>query len=151
MADTALSFEIYHLGVVVTDVAAAMSEMATALDVTWGRPQVVTGLPRAAADGPDFVFSLAGPPYYELIRARPETVWHTPGLHHLGVWCDDLHRAGVQALAAGWRWEQGKYFFSPTGVRHELVPRQTYAPRLQRYLDGGDMFAPGDGPESFRP
>jgi hypothetical protein len=151
MADAALSFEIYHVGIVVTDVDAAMLEMAASLGVTWGRPQLVANLPSGTADGPVFVFSLEGPPYYELIRARPATVWHAPGLHHLGVWCDVLHRAGVEALAAGWQWEQGKYFFSSTGVRYELVPRQTYAPRLRRYLDGGDMFAPCDGPESFQP
>jgi hypothetical protein len=146
------SFELYHLGIVVTDVSAAMEEYRDLLGLTWGRMQYVHPVnPDDAERKADFVFSLGGPPYYELVRARPETVWSTPGLHHLGVWCDDLTADAEHLLAAGWQWEQGKYFLSPTGVRHELVPRASYQPRLRRYLDGYDMFAEGDAPESYRP
>jgi hypothetical protein len=140
-------FEPYHVGVVVTDVRSAMVELSSSLGVTWGREQFLAG-PGAGGE-PDFGFSLGGPPYYELIKVRPGTVWANLGPHHVAVWCDDLAEAGMRVLAAGWRWEQGKYFVSRTGVRHELVPRGSYGPRLRRYLDGGDMFLAGDGPESY--
>jgi hypothetical protein len=130
-----------------------MSEFTAIQGVRWGRVQHLTGPEGGAATegapGPDFVFSLDGPPYLELVRVRLGTVWGELGPHHAAVWCDDLAEAGERVLAAGWMWEHGKYFRSAAGVRHELVPRSTYQPRLRRYLDGGDMFLAGDGPESF--
>jgi hypothetical protein len=143
---------IAHVGVVVEDLAAAMRTLGPDLSIAWGRVQRRRATIETTS-GPcsfesAFVLSLAGPLRWELIERRPDTPWAEIGLHHVARWCDDLGRAAQERIEAGWSWEAGKYYRSPTGVRTELVPRAEYEPRVARYVAGGEFFEPLTGEEA---
>jgi catechol 2,3-dioxygenase-like lactoylglutathione lyase family enzyme len=136
--------DLFHVGLVVEDMESAMASLRTALGVRWGSPEYRTA-ERETPQGKQtftsvFAFSLDGPPFFELIGRQEGSPWAEPGFHHAGLWCDDFVEAAALRVAAGWRWESGKYFRGPDGVRYELVPRGPYQPRLARYLAGGPFF-----------
>lgn len=50
------------------------------------------------------VYSKAAPMMLELVRAIPDTIWHTgsPGdVHHLGYWADDIGERAAEARGKG--------------------------------------------------
>ncbi|MFF5257933.1 VOC family protein [Actinomadura viridis] len=145
---------IYHVGIVVPDLEPAMEEFSATTGVTWGRVQrFPAGF--ATPSGPrtfhqTFVLSLEGPPYIELLVRVEDSVWERTGLHHLGMWSDDVpgESAGLEGRGCAWeaaivdgegRRAGGCYHvLSASGARIELVSRAASAPRLERYLSGGD-------------
>ncbi|MFB4309425.1 VOC family protein [Actinomadura sp. GTD37] len=145
---------IYHVGIVVDALEPAMEQFAAAAGVTWGRVQrFAAGF--GTPSGPRtfdqaFVLSLEGPPYIELLVRVPDSVWERTGLHHLGMWSDDVPGESAGLEEGGCPWEAalldaegrragGCYHVLPgLGARVELVSRAASAPRLERYLAGGD-------------
>jgi catechol 2,3-dioxygenase-like lactoylglutathione lyase family enzyme len=101
---------LFHTGVRVTDLAQAMAELGPALSVTWAEPR--HGEQRLwTPDGGQqsvslsFTYSIEGPQHVELLQGAPGSIWSAagaPGVHHVGVWVDDLLTETRSLLAAGW-------------------------------------------------
>ena len=101
---------LFHTGVRVTDLAQAMAELGPALGVTWAEPR--HGEQRLwTPDGGQqtvalsFTYSVEGPQHVELLQGAPGSIWATagvPGVHHVGVWVDDLPAETRGLLDAGW-------------------------------------------------
>src|SRR5262245_52762704 len=95
MIDYALA---YHHGVRVPDLETAMAEIGDSLGVTWCEPQQReqrVWLPDAGETTVPlrFTYSAEGPQHIELLEGAPGSIWDgraQPGLHHIGVWCDDV-------------------------------------------------------------
>jgi hypothetical protein len=146
--------ELFHIGIVVPNLAAGMDELGELLGLTWGRVQLRTGSTMTASGPVDvdtsLVWSIQGPPHFELFQQQSGTPWATVGLDHLGMYCDDLNGEGAHLIDRGAEWESGKYFRSRSGLRHELGVRATTAPRLARYIAGGDLLDAGGSGEYFQ-
>ena len=78
-----------------------------------------------------FCYSTAGSPYVELIESA-EFPWASAGLHHFGIWSDDVERDIAAVLAQGGELETRRvdaageplgfvYVRLPGGLRIELV------------------------------
>lgn len=102
---------MFHVGVLVADLDRAMQELATASDLTWAEPRSVDAMPVWTPDGGAreepirFVYSCAGPQHVELLQGAPGSPWYAgdaPGLHHVGLWTDDVARDVTAAAAQGW-------------------------------------------------
>jgi catechol 2,3-dioxygenase-like lactoylglutathione lyase family enzyme len=122
--------DMYHVGVVVPDVRAAMTQYGEALGFTWSAvgdssfDVLVDGEARHARIAA--TYSLEGPPYLELVEERSGSVWAAAalGLQHVGLWTDDLEGSIARLDAAG----------LPGRVRHRPAEGQ---PTLFSYHDGG--------------
>jgi hypothetical protein len=122
--------DMYHVGLVVPDVGAAMTQYGEALGFTWSAvgdttlDVLVDGEARQARIAA--TYSLEGPPYLELVEERSGAVWAAGalGLQHVGLWTDDLEGSVTRLEAAG----------LPGRVRH-LPPEGQ--PALFSYHDGG--------------
>ena len=99
----------YHVGIIVTDLSEAKSQLTEQLGINWGP---VLHLDKAGfrdGDGRDlllpttFCYSVEQP-CLELIEEVPGSVWvrndHS-NLHHIGFWCDDLEDDSVRLRDAG--------------------------------------------------
>ena len=106
---------IYHVGYVVADLDAAMTQFTVAIGARWV-DHVVRARYRDAAEQVVEVelhtsFTLDGPVHVELIQAAPGTIWELgpgPRIHHIGLWTDDvaaeaqrLVRSGLPVVAGG--------------------------------------------------
>ena len=86
---------LYHTGIVVDDLEAAMERLAKVAGYTW--TDVVTVDQQAVTPGGDVTIPMkmvysGADPRLELLQTVPGTVW-TPadsGVHHLGYWSDDV-------------------------------------------------------------
>jgi hypothetical protein len=103
---------LYHVGVLVTDLDEAMERFGLVLGLTFGEPRHLH-LTDMVDDGEQVerhlhvVYSNEGPPYLELIEAQSEGIWghqHGEGMHHVGSWqpgledkLRELAEAGVPA------------------------------------------------------
>lgn len=145
---------IYHVGIVVPALEPAMERFGEAAGVTWGRVQRFP-VEFATPSGPrtfhqTFVLSLEGPPYIELLVRVADSVWERTGLHHLGMWSDDVPGESADLEARGCVWEAAildgagrragacYHILIDSDARIELVSRAASTPRLERYLAGGD-------------
>lgn len=105
---------LYHTGIRVPDLRAAMEELGPALGVTWATPM---HSPSQAAWTPEhgqeelelhFTYSCEGPQHVELLQGPPGSVWDgsvQPGVHHVGLWCDDVAAETQRLVDLGWRLE----------------------------------------------
>ena len=103
--------QIYHTGIRVHDLDAAMVEMGSKLGVTWATVQhsddravwtPETGLIEVPLT---FVYSCEGPQHIELLQSPPGSPWHagdSPGVHHVGIWVDDVAAATKRCVTDGW-------------------------------------------------
>lgn len=105
---------IYHTGIRVPDLRAAMDELGPALGVTWATPKHVEGQPAWTPDHGQqhlelhFTYSCEGPQHIELLQGPPGSVWDGsvhPGVHHVGLWCDDVAAETQRLVGLGWRLE----------------------------------------------
>ena len=109
---------MYHVGLVVGDLADAVDQDQEALDLSFAKvreihfPVVVDGERRAI----DMLatYSLDGPPYLELIeeKAGATLAADALGLNHLGFWAKDVPAAKARLDALG----------MPGRVRDQSVP-----------------------------
>lgn len=81
--------DFYHVCFAVQDIEQATSELSAALGVSWN--------PIREGSLGDWnyriVFSVAGPPFFELIEGSPGSPWDSTGgshFHHLGYWSRDI-------------------------------------------------------------
>ena len=58
-----------------------------------------------------FTYSCEGPQHVELLQGAPGSLWDgadAPGLHHHGVWVDDVAAETERLVAAGWTLEMAQ-------------------------------------------
>lgn len=99
----------YHFAYVVDDVRETMAAMETAFGLHWAKVLEGSRGPvhhhrLGMLDVPTVIaFSMDGPPHIELIERRPGTLWDVPGtgLHHAGLWVDDVVSASERLTALG--------------------------------------------------
>ena len=105
MPDPGPTVELFHTGLVVDDLDAAMQLLTDLAGIRWAVPRVVSG-ELQTPEGPRFretryTYSVDGPHHIELIEQVDSTAWQVaPGgrrVHHLGFYADDFE-AGVRAL-----------------------------------------------------
>jgi hypothetical protein len=100
--------DFFHTGIVVPDMRATMTELTWSLGVHW-RPVSERALPVVIAGDArilDFcaVYTVEGPPYLELNKPIPDTIWtcnETGAVHHVGYWTEDLEGSGRYLEQAG--------------------------------------------------
>jgi catechol 2,3-dioxygenase-like lactoylglutathione lyase family enzyme len=122
--------DMYHVGIVVPDVRAAMARYSAALGFTWSRigdstfDVLVDGRRQEARVAATYSFE--GPPHLELVEELSGGVWAAEalGLQHVGFWADDLEGAITRFDSAG----------LPGRVRH--LPAEG-KPTMFSYHDGG--------------
>lgn len=151
--------EAYHVGFVVADLDATMTEFEDLLGVRWASQQRRDFTVRTP-EGPvqatfRFTYSThtSGPALIELIEGPPGTPWD-PGqgvaaaFHHVGFWADDLvgdsqrldgSGAPLEATTGTGPDPVGFAYHQPThGPRVELVDAAR-RPTFQRWLAGGEF------------
>lgn len=103
--------ELYHTGIRVPDLDAAMAEIGPAMGVTWAEPVSNPGQSVwTPGDGLQsvplrFTYSCEGPQHLELLEGAVGSIWdgrEFPGVHHQGVWVDDVAAEAARLSAAGW-------------------------------------------------
>ncbi len=148
---------VYHHGVRVPDLDLAMAEVGNALGLTWCEPQVreqsvwlpdqgETNIPLR------FTYSRQGPQRVELLEGAPGSIWDgrdVPGLHHIGVWSDDVAGDSAALVAVGWTLRLAQlapdkgyggftYVQPPSGLIVELVSSHI-RPMFERWFAGGSL------------
>jgi hypothetical protein len=99
----------FHVGIVVSDLAAAQDELTRQIGVTWGPVLHLDETEVRDGDGQDLVLPSTicysvEEPRLELIQEVPGSVWQCnehSNLHHLGFWSDDLSRGSEGLVGAG--------------------------------------------------
>lgn len=148
--------ELFHVGVRVADLERAMSELADG-GLTWSRLQFRqqrVWLPGEGVTALDlqFTYSSAGPVHVELLQGPPGSIWgadSVPGVHHFGVWVDEVRVTSEKLIASGWSLEAAQldpedgygaysYVRSPSGVLVEPVSK-ALAPAFEAWWAGGDL------------
>jgi catechol 2,3-dioxygenase-like lactoylglutathione lyase family enzyme len=100
---------LYHVGIVVPDLAAARTTFTAQLGVTWGPVLHLDTVEYRDAAGADVVLPTtmcysADGPHLELIQEVPGSIWvcnEHSNLHHIGFWSDDLVADGADLTGAG--------------------------------------------------
>jgi catechol 2,3-dioxygenase-like lactoylglutathione lyase family enzyme len=156
--------QIFHVGLLVPDVDRAMTELGDQLGLAWARVQHA---PRRSVWTPErgpeevgltFVYSCEGPQHIELLRGDPGSIWDsdkTRGLHHVGVWSNDVAADAERFVSAGWSVvaaatapEDGfgsfAYVAPPSGLIVELVSAAA-RPRFDTWFAGGTLGSDRDG------
>ncbi|MFO7165834.1 MAG: VOC family protein [Mycolicibacterium hassiacum] len=135
--------DLYHTGVVVADLDAAMARLSAIGGYEWTAP-LEFSLPVRIADTDRtvdfrFAYSLQAP-HLELVQQIPGTIWTpVPGnaAHHLGYFVDDVAAVSERLAAAGFEREacvvgEGgaaaafAYHIDAAGVRIEIVERALF-------------------------
>ena len=133
---------LYHVGIVVPDIANAAAHLTDAAGYRWTKT-VETDLSITSRAGGNVSVSVATAysvqvPHLELIRAVPGTVW-TPSpngaIHHLGYWVEDLAASARHLEVAGFDLEvrpsgdtltSFAYYTNDSGLRIEIVDRALF-------------------------
>lgn len=105
--------DLYHTGIVVSDVDRAKIEYSDLFGVTWGL-QGETEMPVWLPSGArivnfKFAYTNEGPHRLELVQAIEDSLWGVTGIgqaHHFGYWCEnvsatskELERRGIPLAA----------------------------------------------------
>lgn len=150
--------QLFHTGIRVPDIAAAMEELGESLDVTWAAPVHSPGQPVWTPDQGQhelelrFTYSAEGPQHIELLEGPPGSIWsghEQPGVHHQGVWVPDVAAAVDRCSANGWQCvaaskapEEGygtfAYVQPPSGMIVEFVI-DLARPRFEQWWAGGTL------------
>lgn len=147
----------FHVGVRVRDLGAAMDGLAQGLGLSWAtvverRQRVWTPSGGATSVPLCFTYSSEGPQHVELLQGALGSLWDgadLPGLHHAGVWSDDVAADTGALVAAGWTVEGAErspeegygvmsYVRSAAGLLVELVSRRV-EPAFERWWAGGAL------------
>lgn len=147
----------YHQGIRVPDLDTGMAELGAALGVTWCEPQKreqAVWLPDEGAVSIPlrFTYSAEGPQHLELLEGAPGSIWDgrtQPGLHHVGLWSDDVAGETQTLVDRGWTLlmaqqppEKGygafTYVQPPSGLIVELV-WSAVKPMFDRWFAGGPL------------
>ena len=147
----------YHHGVRVADLDAAMAELGDTLSLTWCEPQRRDQQVWLPEIGPTaiplrFTYSMQGPQYLELLEGEPGSIWdgrEQPGLHHIGVWSDDVAGETEALIGRGWSLRLAQtspddgygaftYVQPASGLIVELVTTAV-RPMFERWFAGGPL------------
>ncbi len=102
---------LFHIGVRVPDLGAAMDEIGASMGVTWAErrenPAQTLWTPTGGLQEIHlkYTYSAQGPQHIELLEGPPGTFWdgrETPGAHHVGVWADDVAAETAHLVSLGW-------------------------------------------------
>ncbi len=151
----------FHVGIVVDDLDAALSELSELFGYQWCAPMSVRTPVRLATGETEvdlrFTYSVSVP-RVEVIQSMPDTPWMPAAgspIHHLGYWSDDVEVDAARLAARGYAAEAAGvrpdgtpvwvYHKSARGPRIELVSRQMQA-GLEQYWAAGPAPRPGQSP-----
>ena len=148
---------LFHVGVRVPDLEAAMEPLGASIGFTWAhiveRDQALWTPAQGQHTVPlRFTYSCEGPQHVELLQGAPGSLWDgadSPGVHHQGVWVDDVAAEVERLVAEGWSLEAAQrspedgygvmaYVRSPGGVLLEPVA-VAVRPRFERWWSGGSF------------
>jgi catechol 2,3-dioxygenase-like lactoylglutathione lyase family enzyme len=153
--------EVFHVGIRVADLEAAQQELTSSLGVRWTTPARMPMKAWVPGEGYrkselTISFSVEGPVHIELLHGSPGSYWDTSsggaGIHHLGVWVDDVAQANEELLRQGWTVELAgrpreegyggfTYTRSPAGILVEPeTTRGGAKERFDRWYAGGSLF-----------
>jgi catechol 2,3-dioxygenase-like lactoylglutathione lyase family enzyme len=98
---------VYHVGLVVADLAGAVEQYSSALGFRFAKarmiplPVLVDGQPRSVELLA--TYSTGGPPHLELIEERSGSTWAADafGMNHMGFWAKDMAAAMARLEANG--------------------------------------------------
>ena len=149
--------DCYHQGVRVPSLDAAMEEVGAAMGLTWCEPQdrqQMVWLPEVGMTSIALRFtdSAEGPQHVELLEGAPGSIWDgrdDPGVHHVGLWSDDVCRDTEACVARGWTVRAGQrppeegygaftYVQPPSGLIVEFVTTAA-RPMFERWFAGGPL------------
>ena len=151
--------ELFHIGIRVPTIEAAMQELGESLNVTWAelveKPSQGLWTPD---DGPQdiplkFVYSCEGDQHLELLEGQSGSFWdgnENPGVHHFGVWVDDVKAETERLLGLDWEllgaakspaegFGNMTYIAPSNGTILELVA-SINKPRFERWWGGGSFY-----------
>ena len=151
--------EIFHIGIRVPNIYQAMEEMGESLNLTWAKVvespgQRIWTPQHGQQEVPlKFVYWCEGPQHLELLEGAKGSFWdgsEDSGVHHLGVWVDDVKGETERLLGLGWDLlgsakspEEGyasmAYLAPPSGTIVELVTSAN-KPRFERWYAGGSFY-----------
>ena len=151
--------EIFHIGIRVPNIEAAMEEMGESLNVTWA--ELVENSSQGLWTPDDgqqnislkFVYSCEGDQHLELLEGQSGSFWdgnENPGVHHFGVWVDDVKAETERLLGLDWEllgsakspaegFGNMTYLAPSNGTILELVA-SINKPRFERWWDGGSFY-----------
>jgi len=143
--------DLYHTGIVVPDLDAAMARLSALAGYRWIKPLSYT-LPIRTVTGSHeltstIVYSVQSP-HVELLQEVPGTPWTAaPGnaVHHLGYFTDDLAGAARELERNGFTFEMTgdvpgselamfAYYLDSAGTRIEIVDRALF-PDFAAFLE----------------
>lgn len=150
--------QAYHHGVRVPNLDAAMAELGESLGITWCEPQEreqQVWLPGTGQTTVPLRFTYSagdGPQHIELLEGAPGSIWdgrEQPGLHHMGVWSDDVAADTQRMVDAGWtvalaqrgpdeNYGAFTYVVPPSGLIVEFV-WSAIRPMFERWFAGGPL------------
>ena len=153
--------EVFHVGILVADMDAAQRELTSSMGVAWTTPARMPMKAWVPGEGYrkwelTISFTVEGPVHIELLHGSPGSYWDTSGggagIHHLGVWVDDVAGANEELARQGWTVELAgrppeegyggfTYTRSPGGIL--LEPETTRGgakERFDRWYAGGSLF-----------
>lgn len=141
--------QMFHVGVRVPDLDAAMAEIGAQLGVTWSErrdnPAQTLWTPELGAHHVHLkhTYSAQGPQHIELLEGPAGSFWDgrdNAGAHHVGIWTDAVAAETDQLVTAGWTlvgaqrdpgdglgYGMFSYLQPPSGLIVELVDRALLA------------------------
>ena len=147
----------YHHGIRVPNLDRAMTELEEGLGVAWCSVQEsaqTVWLPGAGMTTIPlrFTYSTDGPLHLELLEGARGSIWdghEFPGLHHVGVWTDDVAADTRSLVEAGWTLLMAQnapeknygvftYLQPPSGLIVELV-WSAIRPMFEKWFAGGEL------------
>ena len=151
--------DIFHIGIRVPDIYQAMEELGDSLGLTWTEVVETPGQriwtpEKGQQEVPlKFVYSCEGPQHLELLEGEKGSFWdgsEDSGVHHVGVWVDDVKSETDRLISLGWDLlgsarppEEGyasmTYLSPPSGTIVELVTSANKA-RFDRWYAGGPFY-----------
>lgn len=102
---------LFHVGIRVPDLEAAMAELGSSLGVTWAErrenPVQTLWSPEHGFQQLHlkYVYSAEGPQHIELLEGPGGSFWdgrQDSGAHHVGVWTDSVTAETDALVAGGW-------------------------------------------------
>ena len=151
---------LFHVGIRVPDIDAAMADVGKHAAVTWASVQDRSMSVWVPGSGHSdlqlaLTYSVEGPVHLELLQGPAGSIWDgndAPGAHHFGYWSDDVRADTEQMLADGWTLELAAaspddgfgrftYVRSPSGYLVEPVSIAS-KPRFERWWAGGSLTDP---------
>jgi catechol 2,3-dioxygenase-like lactoylglutathione lyase family enzyme len=152
--------QLFHIGIRVADLAAAMAEIGKQSNVTWASVQDRPMSVWLPGEGPvvlqlALTYSVEGPVHLELMRGPTGSIWdgnEAAGAHHFGYWSDDVEADTETMIADGWTLElaaaapedgYGRFTYvrSPSGYLVEPVSVANKT-RFERWWAGGSLTDP---------